>query len=93
MKTRTKLVLMLAAALTLIGATLTMAQQGGANVPPPRPQGPCDIYAAAGDPASLPIAPARAVRLLQRPVLQGPAPIGRQDSGYRRRPSCRVAGS
>ncbi len=39
-------------ALTLIGATLTMAQQAGAgsHVPPPRPKGPCDIYAAAGDP-------------------------------------------
>jgi hypothetical protein len=43
---------MLALALTLIGATWMMAQQAGtgANVPPPRPQGPCDIYAAAGDP-------------------------------------------
>ena len=52
MKTRTKLALTLAVALTLIGATLMMAQQAGtgANVPPPRPQGPCDIYAAAGDP-------------------------------------------
>src|ERR1022692_1605834 len=51
MKTRTKLVLMLALALTLIGATLMMAQQAGrANVPSPRPKGPCDIYAAAGDP-------------------------------------------
>jgi len=43
---------MLGLALTLIGATLMMATQAGAgrNVPPPRPQGPCDIYAAAGDP-------------------------------------------
>src|SRR5512140_3474860 len=51
MKTRTKLVLTLGPALALIGAALTMAQQsgGGAGVPP-RPQGPCDIYAAAGDP-------------------------------------------
>jgi hypothetical protein len=42
---------MLAVALTLIGAAFTMAQQpgAGANVPP-RPKGPCDIYAAAGDP-------------------------------------------
>ena len=38
MKTRINLVLMLATALTLIGAA------------PGRPQGPCDIYAAAGDP-------------------------------------------
>src|SRR5664280_1333388 len=52
MKTRIDLVLMLALALTLIGATLMMAQQAGAgaNVPPPRPKGPCDIYAAAADP-------------------------------------------
>jgi non-reducing end alpha-L-arabinofuranosidase len=50
MKTRIKLVPMLALALTLIGATLTMAQQSGAvpNAPPLRPKGPCDIYAAAG---------------------------------------------
>jgi len=43
---------MLALALTLIGATLRMAIQAGAGrtVPPPRPKGPCDIYAAAGDP-------------------------------------------
>jgi len=37
----------LALALTLIAAALTMAQSGGA---PSRPKGPCDIYAAAGDP-------------------------------------------
>ena len=41
---------MLAVALALIGAAWIMAQQNGAAVPPPRPQGPCDIYAAAGDP-------------------------------------------
>jgi hypothetical protein len=41
-----------ALALTLISATWTIAQQAGAgsNVRPPRPKGPCDIYAAAGDP-------------------------------------------
>src|ERR1700694_4119132 len=50
MKTRIYLVLMLALAVTLIGVTLTMAEQAGANAAPPRPQGPCDIYAAAGDP-------------------------------------------
>ncbi len=52
MKTRTKIVVMLALAIALIGATLTMAGQAGraANGAPPRPQGPCDIYAAAGDP-------------------------------------------
>jgi len=42
----------LALGLTLAGATWMMAQQAGAgrNVPPPRPQGPCDIYAAANTP-------------------------------------------
>ncbi len=52
MKTGINLSRMLALALTMTGAALTMAQQAGAatHVPPPRPQGPCDIYAAAGDP-------------------------------------------
>jgi hypothetical protein len=51
MKTRTKIVVMLALALTLMGATLIVAQQAGrgGNGAPPRPQGSCDIYAAAGD--------------------------------------------
>src|SRR6516164_1426921 len=49
MKTRINLALMLAPALTLIGATLTMAQQSGLSVPLTRPKGPCDIYAEAGD--------------------------------------------
>ena len=47
MKTRTKLVLVFALALTLVGAAL-MAQQAGRGSG--RPQGPCDIYAAASDP-------------------------------------------
>src|SRR5678815_1199881 len=51
MKTRNTHLQMLALALTLIGATLTARQAGaGRSVPPPRPQGPCDIYAAAGNP-------------------------------------------
>src|SRR5579862_3844739 len=49
MKTRIHFALMLALALTLLGAALTMAQQGRGGTPP-RPKGPCDIYAAAGDP-------------------------------------------
>ena len=51
MKTRISLVLMLALALAAIGAVFTMAQGAGtgSNVPPVRPKGPCDIYAAAGD--------------------------------------------
>ncbi len=52
MKTRIYLVRILAPALMLLGSTLTiMAQAGlGSSVALPRPQGPCDIYAAAGDP-------------------------------------------
>ena len=51
MKPKPFLALMLGLALALIGATLTMAQQpaAGRGVPS-RPKGPCDIYAAAGDP-------------------------------------------
>ncbi len=52
MKTRIYLVPMLALALAPIGATLTRAQQTGSGTKTAvtRPQGPCDIYAAAGDP-------------------------------------------
>jgi len=50
MKTRINCVLMLALALPLIGATLTVARKTGPNVALTRPKGPCDIYAAAGDP-------------------------------------------
>ncbi len=41
-----------ASALTLTGVTLALALPAQAidRVPPPRPKGPCDIYAAAGDP-------------------------------------------
>ncbi len=52
MKTRGNLVLMLALVLTPIVARLTMAEQAGASVPPPRPKGPCDLYAAAADPCA-----------------------------------------
>src|SRR5215831_6630099 len=48
MKTRINLAVMLALALTLIVAGLTMATPAGEA--PARPKGPCDIYAAAGDP-------------------------------------------
>ena len=52
MKTNISRVIMLALALTLIGAELMTASQAGAGrrVPPPRPNGPCDVYAAAGAP-------------------------------------------
>ncbi len=51
MKTRITLALTLALALALIGATSMMATQAGAgrSVSPPRPKGPCDFYAAAGN--------------------------------------------
>jgi hypothetical protein len=51
MKMRNEYAAMLVLASALAGAALTMAQQGGAksSAVPSRPQGPCDIYAAAGD--------------------------------------------
>ncbi len=54
MTTRIKLVIVLALAIALISATLTMATQAGAgaNAAPPRPQGPCDVYAAGGAPCT-----------------------------------------
>jgi hypothetical protein len=48
MKPKINLVLTLAWALALMGATLTPTTAAAAA--PARPQGPCDIYAAAGDP-------------------------------------------
>ena len=48
MTTRINLGLISALALTVIGAALTTATPAGEA--PPRPQGPCDIYAAAGNP-------------------------------------------
>jgi hypothetical protein len=52
MKSRINLALMLATALMIVGAALTMTAQAGAGTKAPqsRPQGPCDIYSAAGDP-------------------------------------------
>jgi non-reducing end alpha-L-arabinofuranosidase len=52
MKTRIDIALMLAAALMFVGAASTRSQTAmpGAKAVPARPQGPCDIYAAAGDP-------------------------------------------
>jgi hypothetical protein len=52
MKTRIDFVLRLALVLTVVGTTVMMAQQSPAGdaVPPHRLQGPCDVYAAVGDP-------------------------------------------
>ncbi len=52
MKTNWNLAPMLVLALTLIGANFTVAAQSGARptASPHRPQGPCDVYATAGDP-------------------------------------------
>ncbi len=49
MKTKTGFVTLLAAAVTLPVATLMIAAKAGEGAKA-RPQGPCDIYAAAGDP-------------------------------------------
>ncbi|MGH9737316.1 MAG: arabinofuranosidase catalytic domain-containing protein [Candidatus Acidiferrales bacterium] len=63
MKMRINLALTLALALALIGATLTKARpaRAGSDVPPPRPKGPCDIYAAAGDPCVAALSTTRAL--------------------------------
>ena len=52
MKTKSRLVTLLALAFLLPVATLIVAQQAGVgrNGGPPRPQGPCDIYAGANTP-------------------------------------------
>src|SRR5512144_2575067 len=51
MKNRINLVIVLALALTLPVATLMIAAQAGrGGAAPPRPQGPCDVYAAGGAP-------------------------------------------
>jgi len=52
MKIRIHIAVTIALVLAAIGAISTTAQQAGAgsNVAPPRPKGPCDIYAAADDP-------------------------------------------
>src|ERR1700749_1649626 len=52
MKMKIRLVAMIALALASSGAALTLAQpaNAGSNAAPPRPQGPCDVYAATGDP-------------------------------------------
>ena len=54
MKTRIASALMLSFVLTVVAATLTMAQPAptGGGVSPQRPQGPCDIYASAGSPCA-----------------------------------------
>jgi hypothetical protein len=53
-KTRIASALMLSFVLTVVGATLTIAQQAptGGGVSRPRPQGPCDIYASAAKPCA-----------------------------------------
>ncbi|MGH9718137.1 MAG: arabinofuranosidase catalytic domain-containing protein [Candidatus Acidiferrales bacterium] len=60
---RINLALTLALALTPIASMLALAQQAGAgsNAPPPRAEGPCDIYAAAGDPCVAALSTTRAL--------------------------------
>jgi hypothetical protein len=52
MNARTRLIALLGLALILPPAALMLAQQAGAGGPLARPQGPCDIYADAGDPCT-----------------------------------------
>ncbi len=52
MKSKPSLKIIFALALTAMAAALTMGQQAGqgGTATPARPEGPCDVYAAAGDP-------------------------------------------
>ena len=54
MKTKITLALSLTVGITLAAASLVTAQQANptTGAPPSRPEGPCDIYAAAGDPCA-----------------------------------------
>jgi non-reducing end alpha-L-arabinofuranosidase len=54
MRTRVSLIVLLALALMLPVATLLIAKQAGVvgGAVPPRPQGPCDVYAAGGCPCT-----------------------------------------
>src|SRR5437763_15379330 len=50
MRTRIFVIAMFALSLVWIGGISLVAQQSATGAAPSRPQGPCDIYAAAGDP-------------------------------------------
>ena len=53
MKTKIGCALLLSLVLAAVGASLTMAQQASTgNAVPQRPEGPCDLYAAAGNPCA-----------------------------------------
>ena len=73
MRARVGLGLLLGLALALPGARWTMAAQASArSAPSPRPQGPCDIYAAAAGPCVRRAQHhARALRRLRRAALSG----------------------
>ena len=86
MKTRINLEPMLAVALTLIGAALTTATP--AADAPPRPQGPCDIYAAAGDPC---VAAHSTTRALYASYTGPLYQVLRQSDGKTTRHRCRPA--
>jgi len=61
MKTRMASGVVCALTLGMICVALTLAQRAEAGSAPPRPQGPCDIYAAAGDPCVAAHSTARAL--------------------------------
>ena len=86
---------MLLLALTLTSANLMTAQQpeAGHNFAPPRPKGPCDIYAVAGDPCVAAHSTTRALYAsYDGPLYQ----VLRQSDGktlYRRRSTRYITGS
>ena len=94
MKTKISLALMFALALALTGATFAMAQQNGAgsNGASSRPQGPCDIYAAAGDPCVAAHSTTRALYASYNgPLYQVMRQSDGTTLGHRRCPALRVA--
>ena len=94
MRTRIDLRLILAMALSLVGATLIMAQPAGVGSgdAPARPKGPCDIYAAAGDPCVAAHSSTRALYTSYNgPLYQAVRQSDRQESGHRRGAACCIA--
>ena len=86
MKKKSRFLVILALALILPVAMMMVIAMSGVerNATPPRPEGPCDIYAAAGNPVrGCPQQHTCVVRVLQRSAIPGYAPVGWQDPGHR----------
>lgn len=90
MRKKNHLVIILAMVLILPCAMMILAAMTGVvhNTTPPRPEGPCDIYTAAGTPCVAAHSSTRALYAsFNGPLLPGYAPVGRQDPRYRSSPT------